>query len=59
MEMEIEVLARLTMSVWSFGAKNFTLSFLSRFASFSWTPLSSRLMKWFNHVVDPTWVTSV
>ena len=51
--MENEVLARVTKSRPS-GARYLTFSGLSRLSSFSCALLSSRLMKWFNQVVDPT-----
>ena len=52
-EMEKEVLARVTKSRPS-GARYLTFSGLSILSSFSCTLFSSRLMKWFNQVVDPT-----
>ena len=52
-EIENEVLARVTKSRPS-GARYLTFSGLSRLSSFSCTLFSSRLMKWFNQVVDPT-----
>ena len=51
--MENEVLARVTKSRPS-GARYLTFSGLLRLSNFSCTLLSSRLRKWFNQVVDPT-----
>ena len=53
-EKDNEVFARVIKSG-LLGTKNAIWSNLLSFDSFSWTELSSKLIKWSNHVDDPTW----